>query len=316
MFMNSKMDNDLSNGNNSEAFYSGILFLILSAFLYVLAKTTSINYFIITIFLICLRIICMIWVSRISKRQNRDSVGWTFLAFLFPAIVLMIISKSRKLNLENEKDIKRDKRISRLAGGIPTGLILISPFFFFIYFDVIHRPMSQGRLKEYYQVPFFSLVNQSGDTVTSDDLKGYVYVTDFFFTSCQTICPKLSNRLSKMQTNYKDEQRIKFVSITVDPLRDSVTVLKKYAEQFGAVPTKWWFLTGARDSIYKLGEKGFYLSVVDTSDGERNFTHDGHLVLVDGTGMIRGYYGVLDDTTMVDSLYNNIERLLIEKPRS
>ena len=201
-------------------------------------------------------------------------------------------------------------------GVIAAAIILIAPFGFWLYYDVYKHPHAEPRLKEYYQVPFFKLVNQLGDTVTSDDLKGYVYVTDFFFTSCQTICPKLSNRLSKMQTNYKDEQRIKFVSITVDPLHDSVAVLKKYAEQFGAVPTKWWFLTGARDSIYKLGEKGFYLSVVDTSDGERNFTHDGHLVLVDGTGMIRGYYGVLDDSTQMDSLYNNIERLLIEKPKS
>ncbi len=201
-------------------------------------------------------------------------------------------------------------------GVIAAAIILIAPFGFWLYYDVYKHPHAESRLKEYYQVPFFKLVNQSGDTVTSDDLKGYVYVTDFFFTSCTSICPKLSKRISEMQKNYKDEQRLKFVSITVDPVRDSVATLKKYAEKFGAVANKWNFLTGDKDSIYRLGEKGFYLSVVDSANGEEQYTHDSHLVLVDGTGMIRGYYKVLEDSTEMDSLYNNIERLLIEKPKS
>ena len=201
-------------------------------------------------------------------------------------------------------------------GVIAAAIILIAPFGFWIYFDVYKHPHAESRLKEYYQVPFYKLVNQLGDTVTSDDLKGYVYVTDFFFSSCTSVCPKLSNRISQLQKNYKDEQRIKFISITVDPMRDSVATLKKYAEKFGAFDNKWYFLTGDKDSIYRLGEKGFYLSVVDSANGEQQYTHDSHLVLVDGTGMIRGYYKVLEDSTQMDSLYNNIERLLIEKPKS
>ena len=201
-------------------------------------------------------------------------------------------------------------------GVIAAAIILIAPFGFWIYFDVYKHPHAESRLKEYYQVPFYKLVNQLGDTVTSDDLKGYVYVTDFFFSSCTSVCPKLSNHISQLQKNYKDEQRIKFISITVDPMRDSVATLKKYAEKFGAFDNKWYFLTGDKDSIYRLGEKGFYLSVVDSANGEQQYTHDSHLVLVDGTGMIRGYYKVLEDSTQMDSLYNNIERLLIEKPKS
>lgn len=155
-----------------------------------------------------------------------------------------------------------------------------------------------------------------GDTVTSDDLKGYVYVTDFFFASCPGVCPKLSTHLSKMQENFKDEQRIKFVSITVDPMRDSVAALKAYSEKYKAVDTKWYFLTGVKDTIYNLAEKGFKVPVVEDVNGEEEFTHTDRMVLVDGTGMIRGYYNVVEDTAMVDSLYNDIERLLIEKPKS
>lgn len=202
------------------------------------------------------------------------------------------------------------------AGLVAAAIILLAPFGFWIYYDIYKTPMLSPRLKEFYQVPFFKLANQLGDTVTSDDLKGYVYVTDFFFASCPGVCPKLSTHLSKMQENFKDEQRIKFVSITVDPMRDSVAALKAYSEKYKAVDTKWYFLTGVKDTIYNLAEKGFKVPVVEDVNGEEEFTHTDRMVLVDGTGMIRGYYNVVEDTAMVDSLYNDIERLLIEKPKS
>lgn len=201
-------------------------------------------------------------------------------------------------------------------GTIAAIVILLFPIGFFLYYDIYKGPVKHTRLPELYEVPFFKLVNQLGDTVTSDDLKGYIYVTDFFFSSCPGVCPKLSSHISEMQKNYKDIPQIKFISISVDPMRDSVAALKKYAERFGADDAKWFFLTGVKDSIYHLAENGFKVPVVQDVNGEEEFTHTDRMVLVDGTGMIRGYYNVVEDSVMVDSLYNSIERLLIEKPKA
>ena len=201
-------------------------------------------------------------------------------------------------------------------GTIAAIVILLFPIGFFLYYDLYKGPPVHTRLPELYEVPYFKMVNQLGDTVTSDDLKGYIYVTDFFFSSCPGVCPKLSAHFSELQKNYKDIPQIKFISITVDPIRDSVSALKKYSEKFGAIDSKWYFLTGIKDSIYKLAEDGFKVPVVQDVNGEEEFTHTDRMVLVDGTGMIRGYYNVVEDTVMVDSLYNSIERLLIEKPKA
>src|SRR5437764_440323 len=111
--------------------------------------------------------------------------------------------------------------------------VLLLPFVLFIYFEK-NKPVSPKHLAVYGEVPYFKLIDQFGDTISSDDLKGYMYVSDFFFTHCPSVCPMLSRILAGIQKSYKDEQKVKLVSFTVDPMRDSVSVLQIYAAKYGA----------------------------------------------------------------------------------
>ncbi len=262
------------------------------------------------------RSVGVIWSGNIAKKKERYVNGWRILGFWFPLISLIVIDNIRKLEPADASSIKRDKRITKLTGTISSILILGSPLVLWIIFNVVMRPEPPQRLKEFYQVPFFLLATQNGDSLSSDDLKGYAYVTDFFFTSCNGVCPKMNSNLSGLQNAFKDEERIKFLSITVDPEQDSIPVLKQYAEKYKAIDRKWYFLTGKKNIIYQLAEGGFKVPVADTSNGTESFTHSDRLVLVDGTGMIRGYYKTVEDSTAMDSLYNDITNLLLEKPKT
>lgn len=206
--------------------------------------------------------------------------------------------------------------MKKKIGVIAALVVLLIPVACWLWFNVIMRPEPPKRLKEFYQVPFFNLATQNGDSLSSDDLKGYAYVTDFFFTSCNGVCPKMNSNLTGLQNVFKDEERLKFISITVDPEHDSISVLKQYAEKYKAMDRKWYFLTGKKDVIYNLAEGGFKVPVADTANGMESFTHSDRLVLVDGTGWIRGYYKTVEDSTAMDSIYNDITNLLLEKPKS
>jgi protein SCO1 len=194
-------------------------------------------------------------------------------------------------------------------------LIILVPIGFYYYFFGFggkgERTAPQ-ELPKLWQLPYYSLTNQNGETVTSDDLKGYMYVADFFFTSCPGVCPKLSADLEKIQQTFHDKPELKLVSFTVDPMRDSVSVLKRYSIKYHADPQRWYFLTGNRDSIYKLGENGFKLPIVQDDNGQEQFTHSEKLVLVDGDGFVRKWYDGTD-AAKVDSLMSDIELLGIEK---
>lgn len=200
----------------------------------------------------------------------------------------------------------------RLLRTISVFIVLLMPLCFFIYFE-LNKPKPPRPLPRYGKVPYFRLIDQEGDTITSDDLKGYFYVSDFFFTHCPGICPKMTKIQARIQAAYKAEPRVKLVSVTVDPDRDSINVLKAYADKYGADPFKWFFLTGPKKDIYTLIKDGFKLPVVE--DSTTQFDHSDRLVLVDGDGKIRGYYAAATDSTQIDSLFNGIEGLLVEKPQ-
>lgn len=141
----------------------------------------------------------------------------------------------------------------------------------------------------------FSFVNQLGDTITKEDVSGKIFVTDFFFTTCGNICPKMTKQLIRVQDEFGSDNHILILSHTVHPSHDSVSVLYEYAEKFGANHEKWWFLTGSKKELYIMARKS-YLVVPDENDpnfehgDESDFLHTENFALIDPDGRIRGMY--------------------------
>jgi len=136
----------------------------------------------------------------------------------------------------------------------------------------------------------FELINQNGETITNKNYKDKIYVADFFFTRCQTICIAMAYNMSELQDFYKKDADILFLSHSVTPVIDSVIVLKEYADRKGVVDGKWNVTTGSKKHIYELARKS-YFAVLDEGNGDENdFIHTEQFVLVDKDRRIRGYY--------------------------
>jgi len=136
----------------------------------------------------------------------------------------------------------------------------------------------------------FELINQNGETITNKNYKDKIYVADFFFTRCQTICIAMAYNMSELQDFYKKDADILFLSHSVTPVIDSVAVLKEYADRKGVVDGKWNVTTGSKKHIYELARKS-YFAVLDEGNGDENdFIHTEQFVLVDKDRRIRGYY--------------------------
>lgn len=165
-------------------------------------------------------------------------------------------------------------------------------------------------LPKYWPIPDFKLTERSGDTFDSTSLKGKVWVADFFFASCPGICPTLTARMATVHQEFAREDRVRFVSITTDPVADTPAALRDYATRFKA-DTRWSFLTGDKAYIWNLCQTGFKLSVVESPGGPEPITHSSRLVLVDKTGTVRGTYdGVGEDGPK--KIIEDIRRLLAE----
>jgi protein SCO1/2 len=179
-------------------------------------------------------------------------------------------------------------------------------------FELMKPPVNAQSLQRYWTVPDFQLIERSGQPVSHADLRGKVWVADFFYTTCPGPCPMLTSRLSELQAATSKLPAVRLISISTDPAKDTPEVLKKYAEKFEA-GENWLFLTGKKETIFDLANKGFKLAVVEDGTVEEPITHSTKLVLVDQTGMIRGFYeGVGEGNTQ--SLVADIERLLRERP--
>ncbi len=150
----------------------------------------------------------------------------------------------------------------------------------------------------YHSIPAFSFTDQSGVTVTNQTFDSGVYLTDFFFTHCPSICPKMSGNLEELAGEFKDEPRLKILSHTVDPMRDSVSVLLKYSKKYNANPEQWHFVTGAKSDLYDIARKGYYLSATQGDGGENDFVHTQNMALVDWNRHIRGFYDGTDKIAM------------------
>ncbi|MBD1392230.1 SCO family protein [Mucilaginibacter glaciei] len=163
----------------------------------------------------------------------------------------------------------------------------------------------------YATIPDFKFVNQYGDSITSKSLNGYVYVADFFFTTCPSICPVMHRNMLKVYADYKNVSDFKIISHTIDPKHDSVPVLKKYADKMGISGQTWWLLQGKKEDTYQLGEKSYLVAVKEDSGTPGGYVHQGWFVLVDKQKRVRGYYDGTDEK-QVDKLRADIKTLLAE----
>jgi len=140
------------------------------------------------------------------------------------------------------------------------------------------------------KVPDFAFLNQDSLLITNHDYKGKVYVAEFFFTSCPTICPKMSRNLVHIQNELKDYKNFGVASFTINPKRDTPHILKKYAENYGVTNPDWNFLTGDREDLYDLANNGFSIYAAENPDVSGGFEHNGHFALIDQDGYIRSRY--------------------------
>jgi protein SCO1/2 len=159
-------------------------------------------------------------------------------------------------------------------------------------------------VKKYHQIADFSLVNQLGDTITQETFKDRIYVADFFFTTCATICPIMTEHMVQIQDRLRDDPSVLLLSHTVTPEIDTVTQLKKYAIEKGVISGKWHLVTGDKKEIYDLARKS-YLVAKDQPYSPYDLVHTENFVLVDPKRRIRGFYDGTDPEA-IESLMRDI----------
>lgn len=160
------------------------------------------------------------------------------------------------------------------------------------------------------KVPDFSFTDQNGNTITNRDYLGKVYVVEFFFTTCPTICPRMNRNLVQIQNTFSEFENFGVASFTINPEYDTPKILKEYAEKYGITNPNWHLMTGDQDKIYELANTGFPLYVAQDTEVEGGFEHSGHFALIDKEGFIRSrvengnplifYNGIISEEEQVD----------------
>jgi protein SCO1/2 len=195
------------------------------------------------------------------------------------------------------------------------------------FYDTVITSLKDGKQLTdtvWHSVDNIRLTNQLGHAVSLEDsARGKVMVIDFFFTHCPSICPYLTANMRKLQDALETRDRFKelnpafvqFVSFSVDPERDSVPVLKAYANKFGVDPDLWWLLTGPKKQIYDFALNELKMGLVDGEGVDSNFIHTQKMVLLDKDHVVRGYYNGLDSADM-GKLANDIVFIMLEKDKN
>lgn len=218
----------------------------------------------------------------------------------------------------------------KLLGIVLLGLSIVIIFLFYnalqpkkmlpIYQPADFNPelvdTSVQHVKKYHTVSDFSLVNQNGTAITQEDYKDKIYVADFFFTTCPTICPIMTKNMAFIQEQILDDEEVMLLSHSVTPVIDSVPQLKKYALEKGVIDRKWNLVTGDKKQIYQLARKS-YMAVKDDGDGGPfDMIHTENFILVDKQRRIRGTYDgtnpeeieeLLQDLAILKASYNDPE---------
>jgi protein SCO1/2 len=164
----------------------------------------------------------------------------------------------------------------------------------------------------YHTIAPFSFVNQYGDTITESITKDKYYVANFFFATCQSICPRMNTQMGRVQDSFKNDSEIIFLSHTVNPINDTIEVLAEYALKYGAIKNKWHLFTGEKSKLYDIGKKSYLINAVEDDGSEEGFIHSEFLLLIDKQKRIRGTYDGTD-SIMVNKLIEDIKLLKTEK---
>ena len=168
---------------------------------------------------------------------------------------------------------------------------------------------SLQHIKKFHKISNFNLVNQNGNNISQEFYHNKIYVADFFFTTCPSICPIMTNNMLKVQEKIKNDPNVLIVSFSVDPKTDSVAQLKKYAKEKGVDDLKWNLLTGDKKQIYDLARKSFFVAEIGEDSDSNDIIHTENFVLVDPDKRIRGFY----DGTNLDEIKNLISDLSLLK---
>lgn len=193
------------------------------------------------------------------------------------------------------------------------------------YYDTVITTTKNGKISTdtiWHQVKNISLTNQLNQPINLADIQGKIIVIDFFFTHCPSICPTLTQHMHKLQTSFKnpsgknvaDSMIVQFLSFSVDTERDSVAVLKAYADKYNIDHDSWWMLTGNKKNIYNFGINELKLTLIDGENVDTNFIHTDKFVLLDKHRVLRGYYSGLD-TLSLAQLSEDIGKLMLEKDK-
>lgn len=163
----------------------------------------------------------------------------------------------------------------------------------------------------YQTIPSFSFINQDSAAITNKDFDGKIYVADFFFTTCPSICPVMHRNMLKVYDKFKDNPEVMIASHTIDYKHDTPAVLKEYATKLGVSGKQWQFLRGSRDSVYTLAEKHYLVAVNEDKSAPGGYIHQGWFVLIDKEKRLRGAYdGTQPD--QVEQMISDMETLLKE----
>lgn len=159
-----------------------------------------------------------------------------------------------------------------------------------------------------HKIGSFKFKNQNNKWITNKDYENKIYVVDFFFTTCQTICPKMTNNMVWLQDKIKKNQKVKLLSFTVFPDEDTVEVLSKYAKEKGIDSSKWNLLTGSKEAIYKLARQSFLVVKTGSPEEMYDMVHTENFALIDQKGQIRGFYNgtLLDETKKGEKNMNQL----------
>lgn len=186
------------------------------------------------------------------------------------------------------------------------------------FFDSVVLTEKKGRTTTdtiWHQVKNMTFTNQLGKQVTLDDLKGKIIVVDFFFTRCPTICPGLTRNMKKLQESFvKNDSIVQFLSVTVDPVHDSVPQLRRFAERFNVNHDTWWFVTAGKNELKDFALQEMKANVADT-EVDTAFVHTENFFLLDKNRVIRGWYNAFD-TAKQAQLARTIPLLLLEREKN
>lgn len=204
-----------------------------------------------------------------SKKTNYSYVGIAFIILVFGIIFI-----PRIIDRISNNDITREESRSKEVSNSP-----IKPNKSDLaYLEINGEPK---------RVPEFSFTNQNGEVISNKDYLGKVYVVEFFFTTCPTICPIMNRNLVEVQNEFDGFENFGVASFSITPDIDTPEVLKAYAERYGITNTNWHLMTGDEDAIYKLANEGFNLYTAKDDTVEGGFEHSGNFALIDKEGFIR-----------------------------